>query len=141
MNLLVIHDAEPGDGAGWPWAAPGRVSVRHLRSADLAARIAEADCIAVAVSCGLQAEHWTAVEQLLRRHTVPMLAFEPVAATQLAALRLGSTCTATLDRHGSVELHCRGQHSAFQRIVMARDSNPDLPHDGSRTTRFVFQGK
>lgn len=141
MNLLVIHAGEPGDDAGWPWASPGRLTVRHLGSADLAGRIAEADCIAIAVSCGRQAGHWAAVEPLLIQRNVPLLAFEPIAAAHLPALRLGGTCTATLDRHGSVALHCRAQHSALQRIAMARDGRAEVPHDGSRTTRFEFQGK
>lgn len=141
MNLLVIHAVEPGDGAGWPWAAPGRVTVRHLRSADLAGCIADADCIAIAVSCCQQAEHWAALEPLLLQHHVPMLAFEPIAATQLAALRLGGTCTATLDRHGSVALHCPARHSALRRIAMACEGRAEVPHNGGCTTRFEFQGE
>lgn len=144
--MLVIHGVMHDGESAWPWPSPaGSVSIRHLRSADLPQRIAEADFIALAASCGLLREAWAVAEKLLAARQVPMLAFERIDAQRLASIRSTGTCVATLAGNGSIELQCQAQQSAFQRIAMtmSRDggSHSVAAGDGERVTRFILQGK
>jgi hypothetical protein len=147
LNILVIHGCAPPEDAAWPWStAQGNVSIRQLGCADLPERIAEADFVAVAVSCGTQLELWAAAETLLAARKLPMMAFEPMRAQALCAIRLGGACIATPTHNGGIELQCRAQQLAFQRIAMSmRDegkgpSETPVDDKGERTTRFIFQG-
>lgn len=154
MKLLVIYGSAPEEQFAWPWSSSAlRVSIRHLQSADLAERIEQADFVALSVSCGMLRKPWAVVEKLLAERNVPMIAFERLDAKLMRAIRLGGTCVATLTDEGRVELQCRAQQSAFQRISTAVAAEggyrgASLPansaDDGSksdRVTRFVFQGK
>lgn len=127
--------------------------MRHLGSADLAERIEQADFVALSVACGMLRKPWARVGKLLVARNVPMIAFERLDAKLMRSIGLGGTCVATLTDEGGVELQCRAQQSAFQRISMAvadeggchRDSPPansaDDGRDNDHVTRFVFQGK
>ena len=154
MKLLVIYGSAPDEQSAWPWSSSApNVSMRHLRSADLAERIEQADFVALSVACGMFRKPWARVEKLLAARNVPMIAFERLDAKLMGSIRLGGTCVATLTDEGHVELQCRAQQSAFQRTAMAvadeggyrRDSPPASSADdgceNARVTRFVFQGK
>ncbi len=154
MKLLVIYGSAPEIQSAWPWAssAPGG-SVRHLGSVDLAEQIEQADFIALSVACGMLTKPWARVEALLKARNVPMIAFERLDLKRMRSIRHGGTCVATLGAEGRVELQCRAQQSAFQRISMALAAEGgyrrEMPaaggagesSEGDRVTRFVFQAK
>jgi hypothetical protein len=157
VKLLVIYGSAPDVQSAWPWTASTTdAAVRHLGSLDLAEQIEQADFVALSVACGMLPKAWARVEALLKARDVPMIAFERLDPNLMRSIRLGGTCVATLTDEGRVELQCRAQKSAFQRISMAvaenggyrRESPPvggagegSEGSEGDRVTRFVFQAK
>jgi hypothetical protein len=154
VKLLVICGSAPDVRLAWPWTASAPdAAVRHLGSVDLAEQIEQADFVALSVACGMLPKPWAKVEALLTTRNVPMIAFERLDRKLMRAIRSGGTCVATLTDEGRVELQCRAQQSAFQRISMAvaeegghRVERPPAGAaeggiEGGRVTRFVFQTK
>lgn len=154
MKLLVIYGSAFDMRSAWPWTASAPdAAVRHLGSLDLAEQIEQTDFVALSVACGLQPSPWAKVEALLKTRNVPMIAFERLDLELMRSIRSGGTCVATSTDKGCVELQCRAQQSAFQRISMAvaeeggyrRESPPaggaEGAIEGDRVTRFVFQAE